>query len=93
MNLQCPKCGGQRVQLSNVQSKHGCLWAILFGFFYLALVFIKWMIGICVFVFYDSWAFFVAKGQGKGYIFQWKKWFSNSKKTYYCHDCGYNFKG
>ena len=34
----------------------------------------------------------VAKSTGKGYVWQSKKWFSNNKKIYYCHDCGNNFR-
>ncbi len=93
MNIQCPKCGGHHVQLSNVQSKHGCLWLILFGIYYLAVLFIKWCIGLIVFILYDSWAYFVHNSQGKGHVWECRKWFSNEKRTYYCHDCGYNFKG
>lgn len=35
LNQKCPKCGSTHVQLSNVESKHGCLWFILFGWLFL----------------------------------------------------------
>lgn len=92
INVKCPKCGGAHVQLSNEASKHGCLWTILFGFCYLWWVIIKWMIGMCVFLFYDWWMAIIHVASGKGHVWQAKKWFSNRKKIYYCHDCGHNFR-
>ena len=78
LNQQCPKCGSNRVQLSNVESKHGCFW---------------FLIGLMVFMLIDWWLAIIKKSQGKGYVWKSKRWFSGRKKTYYCHDCSYNFKG
>ena len=91
--VQCPKCGSTKVQLSNVESKNGCLWFILFGWVYLILIPIKWMIGLTVLVCFDWWIAIIKKKQGKGYIYKSKGWFSGKRKTYYCHDCSHNFKG
>ena len=92
INRKCPKCGSERVQLSDVQKKHGCLWFILLGWIYVFWVMIKWMIGIIIFFVYDWWMAIVKASQGKGHVWQSKKWFSGSSKVYYCHDCGHNFK-
>ena len=35
INRKCPKCGSTKVQLSNERSKHGCLFVILFGIWYI----------------------------------------------------------
>ena len=93
LNQQCPKCGSTHVQLSNVESKHGCLWFILFGWVYCFWVFIKGCIGLMIFMCIDWWMAIIKKSQGKGYVWKGKRWFSGRKKIYYCHDCSYNFKG
>ncbi|MBQ1602094.1 MAG: hypothetical protein II083_07755 [Ruminococcus sp.] len=92
VNRKCPKCGSDHVQLSNERSKHGCIWAILFGIYYFFWILIKWMIGLCILFFYDWWIAMVKKCMGKGHIWRCKKWFSGKKRIYYCHECGYNFK-
>lgn len=92
INVKCPKCGSTQVQLSNESSKHGCLFTVLFGMWYLMLVFIKWCIGLCALIFYDWWMAIIKKRNDKGYVWHSKKWFSNRKKIYYCHSCGYNFR-
>lgn len=92
INRKCPKCGSTHVQLSDERSKHGCLWKILFFWYYIILAFFKWTIGCMLFVCYDWWMAIVKKIQGKGHVWQCKKWFSGKKQIYYCHDCGYNFR-
>ncbi len=91
LDRKCPKCGSEKVQLSNISSKHGCLWFILFGIFYVIWVMIKWCIGLAVLCLYDWWMAIIKSKQQKGYVWRSKKWFSGSKKTYFCHDCGHNF--
>ena len=93
LNQQCPKCGSNRVQLSNIESKHGCFWFLIFGWIYLIWIPIKWCIGLLVFFLFDWWLAIIKKSQGKGYVWKSKRWFSGRKKTYYCHDCSHNFKG
>ena len=92
VNIKCPKCGSGKVQLSNEYSKHGCLYIFLFGAYYVAWVFCRWMIGLMLLCFYDWWMAIVNKSSGKGYVWQYKRWFSNRKRVFYCHDCGYNFR-
>ena len=92
LNIKCPKCGGIHVQLSNERSKHGCIFAILFGIYYVIWVMIKWLIGLIVLLLYDWWVAIIHSCCGKGHIWRFKKWFSTTKKIYYCHDCGYNFR-
>lgn len=92
-NQQCPKCGSTHVQLSNVESKQGCLWFLIFGWIYLIWIPIKWCIGLVVFICIDWWMAIIKKKQGKGYVWRSKRWFSGRNKTYYCHDCSHNFKG
>ncbi len=48
INPKCPKCGSCKVQLSNSESKHGCLWLFLFGIWYVLWVIIKWCIGLAL---------------------------------------------
>ena len=93
LNQKCPKCGSTHVQLSNVESKHGCLWFILFGWIYWAWVFCKWMIGFMIIICFDWWMAIIKEVQQKGYVWKGARWFSGRKKVYYCHDCSHNFKG
>lgn len=88
--MRCPKCGSDKVQLSVERNKHGCLWFILFGIWFFI---IKWTIGLCVLMCWDWWMAIIKVVQHKGYVWKFKRWFSNTKKIYYCHECSYNFKG
>lgn len=92
INIKCPKCGSTHVQLSVEKDKHGCLWTVLFGIYYVVWLMMKWMIGALVFMFFDWWMAIIKKAQGKGYTWRSKGWFSAKKRVYYCHDCGYNFR-
>lgn len=92
LNKKCPKCGSEKVQLSNVRSKHGILWLILFGLFYISWIILKWCIGFTMLIFIDWWRAIIAKSNNRGYIYLSKGWFSGTKKIYYCHDCSNNFK-
>ena len=92
INRKCPRCGSAHVQLSNERSKHGCFWMIMFGIYYFAWMLIKWMIGLMVFVLYDWWMAIIKACMGKGHVWQCRKWFAGTKRVFYCHDCGYNFK-
>lgn len=92
LNVKCPKCGSTNVQLSNQENKHGCLYIVLFGIFYFMWLMIKWMIGFMILICFDWWMAIVKKSSDKGYVWQSKRWFSNKRKVYYCHDCGHNFK-
>lgn len=92
INVKCPKCGGTKVQLSNEMSKHGCLYMVLFGIWYFMWMMCKWMIGFMVLVCYDWWMAIVHSVSGKGHVWQSKRWFSNRRKVYFCHDCGHNFR-
>ena len=92
LNAKCPKCGSTKVQLSNESSKHGCLYMVLFGIWYFMWLMCKWCIGMMVFFCYDWWMAIVHKASGKGHVWQAKRWFSNRRKIYFCHDCGHNFR-
>lgn len=92
VNVKCPKCGDTHVQLSNEANKHGCLFTVLFGVYYLAWIAVKWMIGICVFMCYEWWMAIVHQLGGRGHVWQAKRWFSNRRRIYYCHHCGHNFR-
>ena len=93
LNMKCPRCGGTRVQLSGESNKHGCLFTILFGIWYLMWFFVRMMIGLVIFLCYDWWMAIVHVVRGKGHVWQGTRWFSNRRRIYYCHDCGYNFRG
>ncbi len=92
MNKKCPRCGSDKVQLSSERSKNGCLWFLLFGVLYIGYVIIRWIIGTIIFILYDWWMSLVRRGQGLGYIWQSKKWFSLNKRVFYCHNCSNNFR-
>lgn len=92
INVKCPRCGSTKVQLSNEISKHGCLYLVLFGIWYLMWLFIRYMIGFMIFICYDWWAAIIHATAGKGHVWQSKRWFSNRRRIYFCHDCGYNFR-
>ena len=68
VNRKCPKCGSDHVQLSNERSKHGCLWLILFGLYYIGWVSVKWMIGFILLICYDWWMAIIKKISGKGHV-------------------------
>ncbi|MBE6577718.1 MAG: hypothetical protein E7653_06230 [Ruminococcaceae bacterium] len=92
LNRKCPKCGSEKVQLSDTTKKHGCLWFILLGWIYILWMFFKWMIGFMVLICLDWWMAIIKKSQNKGYVWKSKRWFSGKTQYYYCHDCGHNFK-
>lgn len=91
-NRKCPKCGSTHVQLSFEKKRHGCLWTVLFGVYYILWVTVRWWIGCMLFLFWDWWMAIVKACLGKGHVWQCRKWFSGRKQFYYCHACGYNFK-
>ncbi|MBQ3054995.1 MAG: hypothetical protein IJC88_02715 [Oscillospiraceae bacterium] len=93
LNPKCPNCGSGRVQLSNETSKHGCFWMLVFGIYYFMWIIIKWTIGLMILVYYDWWMAIIKACLGKGYVWQSGRWFSARKRVFYCHDCGYNFRG
>lgn len=92
INTKCPKCGSSNVQLSNETSKHGCLYFILFGIPYLCWLVIRWIIGFFIFFCYDWWMAITKVATKKGHVWQSKRWFSNRRRVFYCHSCGYNFR-
>ena len=92
INVKCPKCGSTNVQLSNERSKHGFLWLVLFGIYYLVWLVCRWIIGLLMFFIYDWWMAIIKKIRNKGHVWQCKRWFSNKRRIYYCHNCGYNFR-
>ena len=91
LNRKCPKCGSEKVQLSNIRSKQGCLWYIIFGFWFIIWRLIKLVIGLTLLVCLDWWMAIIKAATKKGYVWQSMKWISGTKKNYYCHECGYNF--
>lgn len=93
LNRRCPKCNSTRVALTVQQSKHGCLFFFLFGLYYLAWYFVRCGIGFILFLTLDWWLALLKYAQGKSYVWKSKRWFSNRRRYYYCHECGHNFKG
>lgn len=91
--VKCPKCGSVKTQLTSNKSHHGILWIILFGFWYIFWISIKWCIGLMILTCYDWWMAIIKKNQGRGHIYQSKRWFEMRTREYYCHDCGNNFRG
>jgi hypothetical protein len=93
INKKCPKCGSTKVQLQIQKSKHALIWFILFGIWWGMWVMCKWCIGVMIWKFWDWWMALIKKSQDKGYVYKSAGWFSGQKRIYYCHNCGYNFKG
>lgn len=92
LNRKCPRCGSSKVQLSNENKKHGILWLILFGIFYFIWWIIKASFALMVLICWDWWMAIIKKHQNKGYVWVSSRMIANSSKTYYCHNCGHNFK-
>ena len=92
INRKCPKCGSERVQLSNEANRHGCLFTLLFGIWYLMVVLVRWMIGLVILVCIDWWMAIIKAVSKKGYVWKSARLFSGKKKIYYCHECGHNFR-
>ena len=92
INRKCPKCGSTKVQLSNERNKHGFLWLILFGVYYVCWWMCKVMVALMVLMCFDWWFAIIKKSQGKGYVWLSKRIIQNKSKNYYCHDCGNNFR-
>ena len=93
INVKCPKCGSEQVQLSNEMSKHGCLYFVLFGWLYLIWLVIRWVIALVLLVCYDWWMAIVKASAKKGHVWLSKRWFVNRRRVFYCHACGHNFRG
>ena len=91
LNPRCPKCGSDHVQLTSQHYGHGCFMTVVFGVFYLAWRLFKYIIGMILFAIYDWWAAILHALCGKGHKWICRSWFSNRRRTYYCHDCGHNF--
>lgn len=92
INRKCPKCGSNKVQLSNERNKHGFLWLLLFGLWYVMWWCVKAIAAFCVLIYFDWWFALIKKSQNKGYVFLSKRIITNNSKIYYCHDCGNNFR-
>lgn len=92
LNKRCPQCNGTHVQLSDERRHHGCLWFLILGFYYVAFVFFKWILGIIVFFAFDIWMAIIMAILGRRYTFKSRILFRNKVRTYYCHDCGHNFR-
>lgn len=90
---KCPKCGSPKTQMTQKKSKHGILWAILFGIWWVMWIMCKWCIGAMIYICYDWWMAIIQKKEGKGYVPASKHWFTMSNTYYYCTECGNNFKG
>lgn len=91
LNRRCPRCGSRRVMLTNEENKHGCLWTIFFGIYYICWVFFKWILGILVFIMYDWWMAIIKALMGRGHVWVSGKLFSGKRRFYYCLDCSNNF--
>lgn len=92
-NIKCPKYGSNKVQMTAGKNRRGFLMTLLFGFYYLPALCCRWLFGFFVLI-YDCFAVIVKKikSPSLGYVWKCKRWFRNPRE-YYCHYCGYNFKG
>lgn len=92
VNRKCPKCGSAKVQLSTERNKHGILWTLLFGIYYICWWMLKAMIALTVLMCFDWWYAIIKKAQNKGYVWLSKRIIENKTKIYYCHNCDHNFR-
>lgn len=92
INKKCPKCGSEKVQLTNENKKHGVLWFILFSIPYACWWLFKATCALCVLILWDWWMAIIKKKQGKGYTWISKRMISNKSQTFYCHECNHNFR-
>lgn len=92
INVRCPECGGSDIQVLGESDKPGCFRLIIFEIPYFAFMMVRWCIGLCVLIFWDLCISIVCKIRGKGYVWRSKKWFSNRRKVYFCHNCGHTFR-
>ena len=90
-NHRCPRCGSNHVQLTQESNKHGCLWTLIFGIYYIVWYLVRLHIAFALFCFYDWWMAIIRKIQGRGHVWQSKRWASNRRRIYFCHNCGHNF--
>ncbi len=89
---KCPYCGSTDVVVvKDDRPHHGFFWWILWGYLYLIWVVIKWSIGILVFVFWDSWMFFVHLLLGRRHSWKCAYWFFGKKRVFVCGHCGRTF--
>lgn len=92
INPQCPRCGSNMAQLTKEESKHGCFYMFLFGIWYFMWIFIKWIFAFFLLVYFDWWLALICKLMGRGYVWKSKRLLSTKRRTYFCHNCGHNFK-
>lgn len=92
INPQCPRCGSNMAQLTKEESKHGCFYMFLFGIWYFMWIFIKWIFAFSLLVYLDWWLALICKLMGRGYVWKSKRLLSTKRRTYFCHNCGHNFK-
>ncbi len=92
INFKCPECGSSHVQQFSSESDQHVLYLILFGLPYFVWLIIRWGIGFCVLLCWDSWMAIVHMMRGKSHVWQSKKCFFNRRRIYFCHDCGHNFR-
>lgn len=92
LNVKCPQCGSDNVQLSDVKRGHGCLWLILFGWLYVIWLVIKMIIGFVILICLDWWLAIVMRCLKKPYTWLSKGFFGGNRKLYFCHSCGLNFR-
>lgn len=92
VNKKCPRCGSTKTQLSTERSKHGFLWLLLFGMFFICWWLIKACVALMVLIYWDWWFALIQKSRGKGYVWVSKRIIENRSKVYYCHNCSHNFR-
>ena len=91
MNPKCPNCGSTKVAIVNERSKHGVIWLLIFGVFYLCWWGVKAFFALMILVSWDWWFALIQKSRRKGYVWVSKKIIKNTKRTFHCENCSYNF--
>lgn len=89
--IKCPKCGSEKCQLTAKAKHHGVLWFLLFGIIWMIYAFCKWCVGIVIAMVFDWWMAIIKAIMKKPYYWHCKKWFVK-RNSYYCQECGFNFK-
>lgn len=92
LNSRCPKCGSKYTELVQEKYREYPVWLVPFRVSFVAWVITRWLIGVFVFALYDWWVALIRVLMGKGHIWMSKKLFTIHKRTFYCHNCGQNFR-
>ncbi len=92
LNSNCPRCGSKHTELVQEKYREYPVWLAPFRVSVFAWIVTRWIMGIFAFVLYDWWVALIRSLMGKGHIWLSKKCFTIHERTFYCRNCGHNFR-